>query len=175
MTRKGFVFADVIGFHTLAMTVDGEREPKAATALASGLPQRGRSHRGPSIGEASAAAIARELGHYLDCYGGASGERPDLLAIQAWRAGDGLTVARALGQTLVARGLNEDDEASSPLCFTLDLFHALALVGRGTVLVECRSASPRWRTSARPTRSVVSRHGFPAGGCLGSTAAVGQT
>lgn len=130
---RGFVFADVIGFHTIAMTVDGEREPKAATALLAAC--LGASAVSvPSIGEASAAAIARELGHYLDCYGGASGERPDLLAIQAWRAGDGLTVARALGQALAARGLNDDDEAESPLCFTLDLFHAPRSFGAGQFL-----------------------------------------
>jgi DNA phosphorothioation-dependent restriction protein DptH len=128
-----FVFADVIGFHALAMIVDGEREPKAATALLAACLSAGTT-AATSIGEASAAAIARELGHYLDCYGGASGERPDRLAIQAWRAGDGLTVARALGQTLMARGLNEDEEASSPLCFTLDLFHRSHASGAGQFL-----------------------------------------
>jgi DNA phosphorothioation-dependent restriction protein DptH len=132
-TARGFVFADVIGFHTVAMTVDGEREPKAATALLAACLGAG-AMSAPSIGEASAAAIARELGHYLDCYGGASGERPDHLAIQAWRAGDGLTVARALGQTLAARGLNDDDEAVSPLCFTLDLFHSPHSAGAGQFL-----------------------------------------
>jgi DNA phosphorothioation-dependent restriction protein DptH len=132
-TARGFVFADVIGFHTVAMTVDGEREPKAATALLAACLGAG-AVSAPSIGEASAAAIARELGHYLDCYGGASGERPDYLAIQAWRAGDGLTVARALGQALAARGLDDDGEAASPLCFTLDLFHSSRSSGAGQFL-----------------------------------------
>jgi hypothetical protein len=130
---RGFVFADVIGFHTIAMTVDGEREPKAATALLAACLGTG-AVSAPSIGAASAAAIARELGHYLDCYGGASGERPDLLAIQAWRAGDGMTVARALGIALEAPGFNDDDEAKSPLCFTLDLFHAPGSSGAGQFL-----------------------------------------
>ncbi len=130
---KGFVFADVIGFHTIAMTVDGEREPKAATALLAACLDSGTAAV-PSIGQASAAAIARELGHYLNCYGGASGERSDLLTIHAWRAGDGLTVARALGQALNERGLNDDDEADSPLCFTLDMFHAQGSSGAGNFL-----------------------------------------
>lgn len=129
----GFVFADVIGFHTVAMTVDGEREPKAATALLASCLGSGTATV-PSIGQASAAAIARELGHYLDCYGGANGERPDLLAVQAWRAGDGLTVASALGQTLAARGFNDEDDVASPLCFTLDLFHAARSAGAGQFL-----------------------------------------
>jgi len=165
---SGFVFADVLGFHTVAMTVDGEREPKAATALlASCLGDS--AFTAPSIGQASAGAIARELGHYLDCYGGASGERPDLLTVQAWRAGDGLTVARALGQALAARGINEDDEAESALCFTLDLYHAarsnsagqfLATVGRrrragGQVL----DPQDRWlaETAGRPGEVLVPR------------------
>lgn len=165
---RGFVFADVIGFHTIAMTVDGEREPKAATALLAACLGAG-TVSAPSIGEASAAAIARELGHYLDCYGGASGERPDLLAIQAWRAGDGMTVARALGRALAARGLNEDDEAESPLCFTLDLFHApgsssagqfLSTVGQrrraGGQVLDPRD---RWlaETATRPGEVLVPR------------------
>ncbi|MGY3532178.1 ATP-binding protein [Bradyrhizobium sp. USDA 4452] len=165
---RGFVFADVLGFHTVAMTLDGEREPKAATALLAAC-MSDNVAAAPSIGGASAGAIARELGHYLDCYGGASGERPDLLNIHAWRAGDGLTVARALGQTLAARGVDEDDEAASSLCFTLDLFHAanstsagqfLASVGRrrragGHVL----DARDRWLadTAARPGEVLVPR------------------
>ncbi|WP_246647750.1 ATP-binding protein [Rhizobium laguerreae] len=130
---RGFLFADVIGFHIVAMTVDGEPEPKAATALLAACLGSGTTAV-PSMGQASAAAIARELGHYLDCYGGASGERPDLLAVQAWRAGDGLTVARALGQALAAHGLDDDDETNSPLCFTLDLFHAPRSYGAGHFL-----------------------------------------
>lgn len=164
----GFIFADVIGFHTIAMTVDGEREPKAATALLAACLGAGTASA-PSIGQASAAAIAREIGHYLDCYGGASGERPDQLTIQAWRAGDGLTVARALGQTLAASGLNEDDEAEAPLCFTLDLFHAPQADGAGQFLSavgqrrraggQVLDPRDRWlaETASRPGEVLVPR------------------
>jgi len=164
----GFIFADVIGFHTMAMTLDGEREQKAATALLAACLGAGTASV-PSIGQASSAAIAREIGHYLDCYGGASGERPDLLAIQAWRAGDGLTVARALGQTLAARGLNEDDEAETPLCFTLDLFHAPQANGAGQFLSavgqrrrtggQVLDPRDRWlaETASRPGEVLVPR------------------
>ncbi|WP_376775587.1 ATP-binding protein [Rhizobium laguerreae] len=165
---RGFVFADVIGFHTIAMTVDGEHEPKAATALLAACLGAG-AVSAPSIGEASAAAIARELGHYLDCYGGANGERPDLLAIQAWRAGDGMTVARALGSALSARGLNGDDEAESPLCFSLDLFHAPRSSGAGQFLStvgqrrraggQVLDPRDRWlaETASRPGEVLVPR------------------
>nr|WP_246642132.1 MULTISPECIES: ATP-binding protein [Rhizobium] len=165
---RGFVFADVIGFHTIAMTVDGEHEPKAATALLAACLGVG-AVSAPLIGEASALAIARELGHYLDCYGGANGERPDLLAIQAWRAGDGMTVARALGRALSARGLNDDDEAESPLCFSLDLFHAPRSSGAGQFLSrvgqrrraggQVLDSRDRWlaETATRPGEVLVPR------------------
>jgi hypothetical protein len=32
---RGYVFADMLGFHAAAMVIDGEREPKAAVALLS--------------------------------------------------------------------------------------------------------------------------------------------
>lgn len=166
--EPGFIFADVIGFHTLAMTVDGEREPKAATAILVASLGAGTASA-PSIGQASATALAREIGHYLDCYGGTSGERPDLLSIQAWRAGDGLTVARALGETLRARGLNEDDEVEAPLCFNLDLYHAPRADSAGQFLSEVgqrRRAGgqvldprDRWlaETASRPGEVLVPR------------------
>ncbi|WP_163068457.1 hypothetical protein, partial [Acinetobacter baumannii] len=78
---RGFLFADVLDFHAVAMIVDGEAEPKAATALLAACLSGGTRAIGTSIGEASAAAIAREIRHYLDCYGGNGSERPDLLNI----------------------------------------------------------------------------------------------
>jgi DNA phosphorothioation-dependent restriction protein DptH len=165
---RGFVFADVLGFHTVAMTVDRETEPKAATALLSACLSDGTDAVGPAVGQASAGAIAREIKHYLDCYGGTGGERPDLLNIQAWRAGDGLTVARALGQVLWAQVTDDDDETASPLCFTLDLFHAprstsagqfLATVGRRRRAGGVFDAQDRWmaETASRPGNVLVPR------------------
>jgi DNA phosphorothioation-dependent restriction protein DptH len=167
---RGFLFGDVLGFHTVAMTMDREAEPKAATALLAACLTGGSCAVGSAIGEGSAAAIAREIQHYLDCYGGQGGERPDVLNVQAWRSGDGLTVARALGQALRAQqGWDEDEGETSPLCFTLDLFHAeksttsgqfLTTVGRrrraGGQMLE---AQDRWMTdtAVRPGEVIVPR------------------
>jgi hypothetical protein len=118
-----FVFADMLGFHTLAMTVEGEPEPKSAVAVMSTCVSGGRAIT-PSIGTESATVLAREMRHFLQCHGGVDGQRPDMLNLQAWRAGDGMTVARALGQVLRAETAEDgEDETPSPLCFALDLYY----------------------------------------------------
>lgn len=132
---RGYVFADMLGFHVAAMAVEGEAEPKAAIALLSACLEGGRRDVASSTDDANAAAIGRAIRHYLDCYGGSGDARPDVLSLQAWRAGDGLTVARALGQALRAQGGWDDEEGeTAPLCFTLDLFHAANSVASGRFL-----------------------------------------
>ena len=131
---RGYVFADVLGFHAVAMTFDGELEPKAAVAALSACLGGGTQAVAASIGSESAGVLARELRHYLDCHEGAHGEKLELLNIQAWRPGDGMTVGRALGEALRASraGVDEDELDASQiggtkeLCFTLDLFHPSA-------------------------------------------------
>lgn len=171
----GFVFADMLGFHAVAMTVDGDLEPKAAISLLSTCLGGGRQEIAPSIGAESAAVVAREIRHYLECHhrrepGGEVGL--DLLHVQAWRPGDGATVARALGATLRAVTPVEDEgeEREAILCFQLDLIHPeagssvsgkfLSAVGRrrrtgGGVL----ASDDRWmtETARRPGEIVVPR------------------
>ena len=124
---SGFVFADTLGLHAVAMTLDGEREPKAAVALMTACLGGGCKDVAPSIGAESADVLAREIRYYLDCHRrptGSDRDGPDLLNIQAWRPGDGMTVARALGTVLrdeTASAFGEDgEERQSNLCFTLD-------------------------------------------------------
>ena len=158
---RAFVFADVLGFHAVAMTVDDESEPKAAVALMSACLGAATGSTAPSIGVETASVLAREVKHFLSCHLGSSGSPPELLNIQAWRPGDGMTVARALGQALSAEGARDnEDEAASPLCFTLDLYHPpssgasgqfLSTVGRrrrsGGGILE---AVDRWMTETAP-------------------------
>ena len=92
--------------------------------------------------------------------------------VQAWRPGDGATVARALGETLRALTPEADDEEDREpeLCFQLDLIHSeanssvsgkfLSAVGRrrrtgGGVL----ASQDRWmtETARRPGEIVVPR------------------
>jgi DNA phosphorothioation-dependent restriction protein DptH len=173
---RGFIFADTLGFHAVAMTCNGDPEPKASVALLTMCLGAGQQSVAPSVGAESASVLAREIGHYLDCHrrrGDTGTEDIDLLNLQAWKPGDGMTVARAMGQVL-RRELptveDGDDDRESELCFTLDLFHStttlstaggfLSNVGRrrrsgGGVL----DANDRWmtETARRPGEIIVPR------------------
>jgi DNA phosphorothioation-dependent restriction protein DptH len=172
----GFIFADMLGFHALAMTVDGDVEPKAAISLLATCLVGDSQEIAPLIGAESAKVVAREIQHYLECHHSrdANGEvLLDLLHVQAWRPGDGATVARALGETLrvFTPTMDEDEEREAELCFQLDLIHPeagssvsgkfLSAVGRrrrtggGGVL----ASSDRWmtETARRPGEIIVPR------------------
>ena len=88
-----FVFADTLGFHAVGMVPDEDKEPKAAIAiLARALEDSESADTAPTAGRQSAKVLGNEIVKYLDCH-----DTPRLLHIHALRAGDGLTVARALG------------------------------------------------------------------------------
>ena len=99
-----FVFADTIGFHAVGMVPDTDKEPKAAIAiLAQALGDGLSDDNAPISGGTSATVLAKELIKYLECHrtedaAGHSVYASPLLQIHALRAGDGLTVARALGK-----------------------------------------------------------------------------
>ena len=120
-----FVFADMLGFHLPAMVADGDPEPKAAVALlARALAAKPGTGAAPSVGGRTAQVLAKEVRRYLDAHG-----LPRVLHLHALRAGDAMTVARALGSVLkkppeedadsnaVDRGSGERD-----VRFALDLY-----------------------------------------------------
>jgi DNA phosphorothioation-dependent restriction protein DptH len=93
--KAPFVFADTLGFHAVGMVPDDDKEPKAAIAvLARTLGESETADVVPTVGHQSAHVLGNEISKYIDCH-----NSPTLLLIHALRAGDGLTVARALGQT----------------------------------------------------------------------------
>ena len=124
-----FVFADTLGFHAVGMVPDDDREPKAAVAvLACALGESESAETTPTVGGQSAAVLGDEIVKYVDCH-----ERSRLLRLHALRAGDGLTVARALGQVHEHYGGRADDaddepaeaanaEAAPAPAFSLDLY-----------------------------------------------------
>ena len=169
------MFADTLGFHAVAMTADGEPEPKAAVAVMTACLGGGLQAVAPSIGAESAEVLARELRYYLDCHRRpveSNGDDLPLLNVQAWRPGDGLTVARALGGVLrdEAGSTEDEDEREPSLCFTLDLYHPpgssyasgsfLTDVGRrrrsGAGVLDARD---RWmtETAGRPGEITIPR------------------
>ena len=124
-----FVFADTLGFHAVGMVPDHDREPKAAVAvLACALGESESAETTPTVGGQSAAILGDEIVKYVDCH-----ERSRLLRLHALRAGDGLTVARALGHVHEHYGGGGDDtddepkeaanaEAAPAPAFSLDLY-----------------------------------------------------
>lgn len=93
-----FVFADTLGFHALGMVRDDDKEPKAALAvLARTIGASETADAAPTVGEQSAAVLGTEIVKYLECHN-TPRRTARLLHIHALRAGDGLTMARALGR-----------------------------------------------------------------------------
>ena len=122
-TGASFVFADMLGFHAVGMVPDGSKEPKAAVAiLAQALGGSEMANAAPTVGEQSAEVLGKEILKYIDCH-----DTSRLLHIHALRAGDGLTVARALGSVhhkhQNASDEEEADEGTSTLQgFALELY-----------------------------------------------------
>ena len=114
-----FVFADTLGFHTVGMVPDIDNEPKAAIAILSHALGDGLSEgSAPVTGGTSAAVLAKELIKYLECHktedlAGKSVYASPLLHVHALRAGDGLTVARALGEVHDHYRQSDEDDGES--------------------------------------------------------------
>ncbi|MCY4264548.1 MAG: hypothetical protein OXE78_06800 [Gammaproteobacteria bacterium] len=127
-----FIFADTLGFHALGMVPESNKEPKAAVALLErALGFSLKTDGAPTIGRKSAEVLGKEITKYLDCHKtkdkiGNLTYTSRLLYIHALRAGDGQTIARALGY--VQRQYQQEDEASedegpgtTPV-FSLDIY-----------------------------------------------------
>jgi hypothetical protein len=100
-----FVFADTLGFHSVGMVADNDKEPKASIALlARALGETESVDTVPTVGRQSAQILGQEILKYLECHDGTR-----FLQIHALRAGDGLTVARSLGHVQKSY---QPDEAS---------------------------------------------------------------
>lgn len=118
---KSFVFADTLGFHAVALVPADDPEPKATVALLGRL-LGGDESAAPTVGKGAAAALAGEVGRYLQLH-------PEYRRIQihALRSGDAMPVARALGQAIQVP--TDEDEVSvedgyQHLCYELDLYPA---------------------------------------------------
>ena len=124
-----FVFADTLGFHAVGMVPDHDPEPKAAVAvLACALGESEAADTAPTIGRQSAAVLGGEIVKYIACH-----DSSRLLRMHALRAGDGLTIARALGRVHKHYGGDSeaadreapeaaDVDATAAPAFSLDLY-----------------------------------------------------
>lgn len=129
--NKTFVFGDTLGFYAVAMIQEGEPEPKGMIAQMMRCLSPTGDDIAPTIGITTAEAIAREIEKYKVLH-----SQYRSLHINAFRAGDGKTIAQALGLTFKSK--NEDEfapENSTEQGYVLNLFPSsesknLRLVGR---------------------------------------------
>lgn len=144
-----FVFADTLGFHVVGMVYDSDREPKAAVAtMAKALSGEASEGLAPTVGSQSAEVLAEEIRKYLRCHTdeeSSLAEPVRVLQVHALRAGDGLTVARALGAAATEGSTVEEEEATegtgSKLAFALELYSAAeqrTLAGRFLAEVQAK-------------------------------------
>ena len=135
-----FVFADTLGFHAVAMVPDRDPEPKASVAvLARAFGDNTAADAAPTVGGQSAAVLGSEIVKYLSCH-----DTARLLRVHTLRAGDGMTVARALGE-VHRHYVPADDEAedadtppAAPV-FSLELYPSAAQRGvTGRFIADAR-------------------------------------
>ena len=135
-----FVFADTLGFHAVGMVPDRDPEPKAAVALlARAFGDNTAADAAPTVGGQSAAVLGSEIVKYLSCH-----DTARLLRVHALRAGDGMTVARALGEVHrhYVPADDEAEEADTPPAapvFSLELYPSAAQRGvTGRFIADAR-------------------------------------
>lgn len=139
--RGTFVFADMLGFHTVGMVLDSDKEPKAAVAiLVRALGESETADTAPTVGKQSAQVLANEILKYIECH-----DISSLLHVHALRPGDGLTVARSLGlvQEQLRRSIPEEEsdeiQRKTGPAFVLELYPSYEQRGvAGRFIAEAR-------------------------------------
>ena len=118
--HESFVFADTLGFYAVGMVLDCDMEPKATLAILSRvLAESEASEAAPTVGKQSATVLGNEFVRYLSCHYDSR-----LLHVHAVRAGDGLTVSRALGHVIkeFEGDSDEEDLDSGAPSFVLEFY-----------------------------------------------------
>ena len=175
---RPFVFADTLGFHVAGMAVDQDPEPKATAAILSRvLEPRESEDLSPAGGKRSAAILGAEILKYLDCH-----TPIELLHLHALRAGDGASVARALGTVREQVRRDSDQEAAGgrraqqDVRFSLEFFPAVSS-GRRSIsarfLSQARGETTERRRSAARGGSMDAGRGVPSQRVEPSPASVG--
>jgi DNA phosphorothioation-dependent restriction protein DptH len=147
---EAFVFADSLGFHTVAMTATDDPEPKATVALLSRLlgegDAKGEELMAPSVSKSASELLGEEVARYLTLH-----PETRRLHVHALRPGDAMPAARALGCALRDVEATEVDEEEGEArdegvkrAFVLDLYPA---DGRTSILGRFLAATAQRRRS----------------------------
>ncbi len=104
---ESYVFGDVLGFHTVAMLNWDEQEPQAALALMTRCLFPKSSETAGIVGYSAAEAIGKEISRFSELH-----PECHVATVNALRAGDGLTLSRALGKAIEGKDNLDDHEGS---------------------------------------------------------------
>jgi DNA phosphorothioation-dependent restriction protein DptH len=116
-SNKSFVFGDTLGFYAVAMIQDDEPEPQAMIAQMMRCLSTANEDIAPTVGVTTASAIAREIEKYAVLH-----PQYRSMHINALRAGDGKTIAQALGLSLKSKGDEESLSEAPKQGYVLNLF-----------------------------------------------------
>jgi hypothetical protein len=130
---ESFVFGDTLGFYGVVMVRDKDKEPKLAIAQIAKALSAGVDEVAPSIGNTISTALSSEIYKYCQLH-----DKYRSYHIHALRPGDGMTVTKALGQTL-KKSIPTDEESENQRQFgyILELYPSKEQIGRvGRFLTE---------------------------------------
>lgn len=104
---ESFVFGDTLGFYTVAMVSEKDREPKASIAILAKTLSNGKEDIAPSIGQTTSEILAKEISRYMLLH-----PSYKIIHLHALRPGDGMTIGRSMGTALEMRdkALQESEE-----------------------------------------------------------------
>ncbi|MBF0158320.1 MAG: hypothetical protein HQL58_02240 [Magnetococcales bacterium] len=104
----GWIFADMLGFHAVAMIDTSDKEPQETVSLLAQLLDY-RNNKGtivvPSVGKEAAVLLGKEISRYLSCH-----PESRSIHLHALHPGDAMPVARALHHALEDVKQADDDE-----------------------------------------------------------------
>ncbi|RTL43633.1 MAG: hypothetical protein EKK48_07765 [Candidatus Melainabacteria bacterium] len=117
---QNFVFGDMLGFHCVAMVLQSDTEPRASIALLSKALSDEANPVPASISSSVSRYLGREIARYANLH-----QSYHNIHVNAFKAGDGCTIARSLGCSL---GTDIADEPDAPP-ITQDVGFTLRLIG----------------------------------------------
>ena len=103
-SESSFVFGDTLGFHSVAMVCDDDKEPKAAIALMTKAMSGNVDGFVPTVGNNTSISLGKEFRKYIDLH-----SKYHVLQVHALRPGDGMTISKALGRSLWKSESDQDD------------------------------------------------------------------
>ena len=157
---KPFIFGDTLGFHAVALVPEGDPEPKASIAILRQVLTGDEAHRAADSGTA-VSGIGGQIRKYLDLHPAYTQVRTHAL-----RAGDGMTVARALGGA-IERSAEDGPDDDLPVTFDLDMYPAARdradLTGRHLSLTASRDRKSAGSVVAEADRWLLESVRRPGG------------